>query len=179
MDRPFHTLSDSDMQQLASRGATAGRATPQPYCSYVRDGAKSGQLDAKATIRANLKHGGVPFQIKHRDRSIKPKLVIICDISTSMRHCSELMLSLLYELQDQVSKTHAFSFIDHLEYITPDFQGNRANEAIQQVLTRMPPGYYSTDLGLQLCRTFTDRLYRYHRPSHNINRCGRWAQQLQ
>ena len=72
-----------------------------------------------------------------------------------MRHCSELMLSLLYELQDQVSKSHAFAFIDHLEYITPDFQGNRANEAIQQVLIRMPPGYYSTDLGHSL-QNFSD-----------------------
>jgi len=73
--------------------------------------------------------------------------VVICDISTSMRYCSELMLSLVYELQDLVTKTHAFAFIDHLEYITPDFQGNDANQAISQVLVRMPPGYYSTDMG--------------------------------
>lgn len=155
MDRPFHTLSDSDMQQLHQEVRRLA-ALLRSRIALRQRRAKSGQLDAKATIRANLKHGGVPFQIKHRDRSIKPKLVIICDISTSMRHCSELMLSLLYELQDQVSKTHAFSFIDHLEYITPDFQGNRANEAIQQVLTRMPPGYYSTDLGYSL-QNFTDR----------------------
>ena len=155
MDRPFHTLSDSDMQQLHQEVRRLA-ALLRSRIALRQRRAKSGQLDAKATIRANLKHGGVPFQIKHRDRIIKPKLVIICDISTSMRHCSELMLSLLYELQDQVSKTHAFSFIDHLEYITPDFQGNRANEAIQQVLTRMPPGYYSTDLGYSL-QNFTDR----------------------
>lgn len=155
MDRPFHTLSDSDMQQLHQEVRRLA-ALLRSRIALRQRRAKSGQLDAKATIRANLKHGGVPFQIKHRDRSIKPKLVIICDISTSMRHCSELMLSLLYELQDQVSKTHAFSFIDHLEYITPDFQGNRANEAIQQVLTRMPPGYYSTDLGYSL-QNFTDK----------------------
>ena len=155
MDRPFHTLSDSDMQQLHQEVRRLA-ALLRSRIALRQRRAKSGQLDAKATIRANLKHGGVPFQIKHRDRSIKPKLVIICDISTSMRHCSELMLSLLYELQDQVSKTHAFSFIDHLEYITPDFQGNRANKAIQQVLTRMPPGYYSTDLGYSL-QNFTDR----------------------
>lgn len=155
MDRPFHTLSDSDMQQLHQEVRRLA-ALLRSRIALRQRRAKSGQLDAKATIRANLKHGGVPFQIKHRDRSIKPKLVIICDISTSMRHCSELMLALLYELQDQVSKTHAFSFIDHLEYITPDFQGNRANEAIQQVLIRMPPGYYSTDLGYSL-QNFTDR----------------------
>ena len=149
MDQPFHALSDSDMQKLRQEVRRLA-ALLRSRIALRQKRAKSGQLDAKATIRANLKYGGVPFQIKHRDRTVKPKLVVICDISTSMRHCTELMLSLLYELQDQVSKAHAFAFIDHLEYITPDFQGNRANEAIQQVLIRMPPGHYSTDLGHSL-----------------------------
>ncbi len=146
MDRPFNALSDDDMHKL--------RKEVRKLASLLRSRvalrqkrAKTGQLDAKATIRANLRHGSVPFDIKHRDRKVKPKLVVICDISTSMRYCSELMLSLVYELQDLVTKTHAFAFIDHLEYITPDFQGNDANGAIGQVLVRMPPGYYSTDMG--------------------------------
>ncbi len=154
MDRPFQALSDTDMQKLRQEVRRLA-ALLRSRIALRQKRAKTGQLDAKATIRANLKHGGVPFQIKHRDRTLKPKLVVICDISTSMRHCTELMLSLLYELQDQVSKSHAFAFIDHLEYITPDFQGNRANEAIQQVLIRMPPGYYSTDLGHSL-QNFAD-----------------------
>lgn len=146
MDLPFNALSDDDMHKL--------RKEVRKLASLLRSRvalrqkrAKTGQLDAKATIRANLRHGSVPFDIKHRDRKVKPKLVVICDISTSMRYCSELMLSLVYELQDLVTKTHAFAFIDHLEYITPDFQGNDANGAIGQVLVRMPPGYYSTDMG--------------------------------
>ncbi len=123
--------------------------------------AKSGQLDAKATIRANLKYGGVPMEIHHRDHRLKPKLIIICDISTSMRYCSELMLSLVYALQDLVTKTHAFAFIDHLEYISPDFAGRQPKDAIAEVLVRMPPGHYSTDLGYSLdnfARGFMDTL---------------------
>jgi len=49
-----------------------------------------------------------------------------------------------------VTKTHAFAFIDHLEFISPDFAGKEANAAIDAVLQRMPPGYYSTDLGYAL-----------------------------
>jgi uncharacterized protein with von Willebrand factor type A (vWA) domain len=111
--------------------------------------AKTGQLDAKATIRANLKHGSVPIEIRHRDRKLKPRLVVICDVSTSMRHCSELMLSLIHALQDQISKTFAFAFIDHLEFITPDL-ADRDETAVAQVLERMPSGYYNTDLGTSL-----------------------------
>jgi len=146
MNRPFRALSDRDMEILRKEmRRLANRLRSRIALRQKR--AKSGKLDAKATIRANLKHGGVPMEIKHRDHRLKPKLVVICDISTSMRHCSELMLSLVYALQDLITKTHAFAFIDHLEYISPDFAGKQADQAIEAVLQRMPPGYYSTDLG--------------------------------
>lgn len=149
LNRPFSSLSDKDMDKL--------RKQVQRLASILRTRvalrqkrAKSGQLDAKKTIRANLKHGSVPIEIKHREHSLKPKLVVVCDVSTSMRSCSELMLSLLYALQDQISKTHAFAFIDHLEYISPAFEGYEAREAVSQVLDRMPSGYYNTDFGNSL-----------------------------
>jgi len=149
LDRPFGALSERDMHKLRQEvQRLANRLRSRIALRQKR--AKNGQLDAKATIRANLKHGGVPLEIKHRNHRLKPKLVVICDISTSMRHCSELMLSLVHSLQDLMKKTHAFSFIDHLEYISPDFEGRTADEAIGQVLKRMPPGYYSTDLGYAL-----------------------------
>jgi len=149
MDTPFGALNDRDMDRLRREvSKLANRLRSRIALRQKR--AKSGQLDAKATLRANLRHGGVPIEIKHRDHRLKPKLVVICDISTSMRPCSELMLSLVYALQDLVTKTHAFAFNDHLEYISPDFVGNQAKEAINQVLVRMPPGYYSTDLGYSL-----------------------------
>ncbi len=149
LNRPFNALSDKDMEKLrkqVQRLATILRTR----VALRQKHAKSGQLDAKKTIRANLKHGNIPIEIKHRERTLKPKLVVICDVSTSMRSCSELMLSLLHALQDQISKTHAFAFIDHLEYISPDFEGNEAREAVSQVLERMPSGYYNTDFGNSL-----------------------------
>ncbi len=149
MDRPFNALSDREMDALRREVRRLANRL-RSRISLRQKRAKSGQLDAKGTIRSSLRHGGVPFEIKHRDHRLKPKLVVICDISTSMRYCSELMLALVHALQDMVTKAHAFAFIDHLEYITPDFAGHEANEAIQQVLVRMPPGHYSTDMGYAL-----------------------------
>lgn len=149
LNRPFNALSERDMD-LLRREVQKLAALLRSRVALRQKRAKSGQLDPKATIRANLKHGNVPIVIKHRDHHLKPKLVFICDISTSMRYCSELMLSLVYALQDQIKKTHAFSFISHLEYISPDFAGKPVNEAVQMVLDRNPPGYYNTDLGYSL-----------------------------
>jgi uncharacterized protein with von Willebrand factor type A (vWA) domain len=147
--KPFSSLTKRDMERLRVEVQRLARVL-RTRVALRQKRAKSGQLDAKATIRANLKHGSVPIQIKHRQRSLKPKLVVLCDISTSMRSCSELMLSLLYALQDQISKTHAFVYIDHLEYISPDFKGRDASEAVQWVLEKMPSGYYNTDFGYSL-----------------------------
>jgi uncharacterized protein len=149
LNRPFSSLSEKDMERLRKEVQRIA-ASLRSRVALRQKRAKSGQLDAKATIRANLKHGSVPIDIKHRERTLKPRLVVLCDVSTSMRFCSELMLSLLYALQDQISKTYAFAFIDHLEYISPDFEGNDAREAVHQVLERMPSGYYNTDLGYSL-----------------------------
>ncbi len=137
--------------------------------------AKTGQLDAKATIRANLKHQGVPMEIRHRDRVRKPKIVVICDVSTSMRFCSELMLSFLYALQGQVRKTHAFAFIDHLEYISDEFTGADGNAAISGILRRMPAGSYNTDLGWSL-KNFDEGYLDTLQRSHNLDCRWRWTQ---
>jgi len=149
LNQPFNALSDADMGRLRKEVRRLAAAL-RTRVALRQKRAKTGQLDAKATIRANLKHGSVPIEIKHRDRHLKPKLVVICDVSTSMRHCSELMLSLLHAMQDQISKTHAFAFIDHLEYISPDLTGKEPDRAVAEVLERLPSGYYNTDLGSSL-----------------------------
>ena len=149
MNRPFNALSDAD-KKLLQREVQRLAAMLRTRIALRQKRAKSGVLDPKATIRANLKYHGVPMEIKHRDRVRKPKIVVICDISTSMRFCSELMLSFLFALQGQVRKTNAFAFIDHLESISEYFSGSNADEAIASVLWRMPSGYYNTDLGWSL-----------------------------
>ena len=149
LNRPFESLSEDDIHALRKEVRRLA-ATLRTRLALRLRRARSGQLDLKSTLRANLKHGSVPIELRYRDHTLKPKLVVICDISTSMRYCSELMLSLLYAIQDQISKTSAFTFIDHLEYISPYFVRAAPNEAIEQVLHQMPPGHYNTDLGFSL-----------------------------
>jgi hypothetical protein len=167
LDRPFGSLTDQEIDSLRKQVRRLANSL-RTSAALRQKRARSGQLDPKATIRANIKHGNVPIEIHYHDRTLKPRLVAICDISTSMRACSEFMLGLLYALQDQISKTHAFAFIDHLEYISPDFEGaDDANTAIHRVLQRLPSGHYNTDLGWSL--------QMFHHPDCG----GRWAQQLQ
>jgi uncharacterized protein with von Willebrand factor type A (vWA) domain len=154
LNRPFQSFSEEEMHLLRKEVRRLAAALRTRLALRLRR-ARSGQLDFKTTLRTNLKHGSIPIELRHRDHTLKPKLVVICDISTSMRYCSELMLSLIYAIQDQISKTHAFTFIDHLEYISPRFDHAAPNQAIEQVLYSMPPGHYNTDLGFSL-KNLTD-----------------------
>jgi uncharacterized protein len=149
MNRPFHALGD-DEKKVLQREVKRLAAAMRTRIALRQKRAKTGQLDPKSTIRSNLKYHGVPMEIKYRDKTRKPKIVVICDVSTSMRFCSELMLSFLFALQGQIRKTHAFAFIDHLEYISEELNGSNADEAVASVLWRMPSGHYNTDLGWSL-----------------------------
>jgi uncharacterized protein with von Willebrand factor type A (vWA) domain len=149
MNRPFQALAE-DEKKILQREVKRLAAALRTRIALRQKRAKTGQLDPKSTIRSNLKYHGVPMEIKYRDRIRKPKIVVICDVSTSMRFCSELMLSFLYALQGQIRKTYAFAFIDHLEYISEDFSSTDADQAVSSVLVRMPSGHYNTDLGWSL-----------------------------
>lgn len=146
MQRPFDSLNNREMDQLRDEiRRLAARLRSRAALRQKRG--KKGKLDAKATLRANLRFGSVPFEIKMKQRRRKPKLVVILDISTSMRPVAEFFLRLLYELQDQIQKTRSFAFIDHLEDVSQDLSTLQPDSAVETILTKMPPGYYSTDLG--------------------------------
>lgn len=167
---PINDLTNRPIDQLSPRDIEMLRDEVRRMAARLRTRAalrnrkhRAGALDAKATVRAAQRYGGVPLELRFRRKRLKPKLAIICDISTSMRPHATFMLTLMYELQDIIARTRSFAFIDDMHDITQDFTGQRPQEAIQGVLQRIPPGYYSTDLGHSLvtfCRDHLDAVDR-------------------
>ncbi|NDJ53109.1 MAG: VWA domain-containing protein [Chloroflexi bacterium] len=146
MQRPLEHLSETEMDILRDQvRRLAARLRSRVALRQKRS--KKGKLDVKNTIRGNLRYGGVPIELKMRTKRKKPKLVVIMDVSRSMHNVTEFFLRLLYELQDQVQKTHSFAFYDHLENVTDDMQNNDIEKAIHIVLTKLPYKPYGTDLG--------------------------------
>ena len=149
MNRPFSELSEREAQLLREQVRRLA-AQLRSRAALRQKRGQSGTLDAKRTFRANLPYGGVPLELKFKTRHLKPKLLLICDVSTSMRQVVDFLLRLIYELQDQVASAHSFAFIDDLSDISQDFAENPPEVAIDLVLTRLPPGHYNTDLGHSL-----------------------------
>src|SRR5260221_3578798 len=157
MNTPFQYLSSEDADALRDElKRLAAKLRSRSALRQKR--AADGKPDPKATIRSNMRYGGVPLEIQYRNKHLKPRLVLICDISTSMRYCSEFMLTLLYELQDQVSKTRSFIFIDDIHEISDFFRAKRPDSAVQEGLDTNRPGSYNTNLGNSLQTFFNDTL---------------------
>ncbi|MFQ5577224.1 MAG: VWA domain-containing protein [Anaerolineae bacterium] len=149
MQRPFQSLSEADRGQLRQEVRRLA-AQLRSRAALRQKRGKTGALDVRRTIRANLRYGSIPLELQFKTRRLKPKLCLICDVSTSMRPVVEFMLGMIYELQDQVAKARSFAFIDTVQEISNDFATYPAHQALEIVLERMKPGYYNTDLGYSL-----------------------------
>lgn len=149
MDVPFQRLSDSDIETLRDQmRQLAARLRSRNALRQKR--AKNGAFDPRRTIRNNMRYGGVPILLEHKNQQKKPSLILICDLSTSMRYMVEFFLTLVYQLHDQVRRTHSYVFISDLVDITMELEEHDSRVAVEKVMRDNPPGYYSTDLGNSL-----------------------------
>lgn len=151
MHRPFASLDEREADELRTQVRRLA-AQLRSRAALRQKRGKDGTLDPKATLRANLKYGSVPIEMKFKHKQLKPKLVLIADVSTSMRPVAEFMVRLMYELSDQIAHARSFAFIHDMHEVSHEFEHGRASEVVQEVLASIPPGYYNTDLGAALAQ---------------------------
>lgn len=157
MRRSFSTLSEREIAELRLQVRRLAAQLRSRAALRQRRG-KRGTLDAKRTLRANLGNASVPLELKHKRRHQKPKLVLICDVSTSVRPVVDFMLRMVYELQDQIHSTRSFVFIDDIVDVSAEFAQYRPETALERVLAENPPGHYNTNLGYALAHFRHDHL---------------------
>ena len=96
---------------------------------------RKGKLDLHTTLRRNMATGGLPFNViyKHR-RKERPKLVILCDVSSSVANVSRFMLQFMYSLQEAFTRMRCFVFVSDLGEVTPVFKDSDISSAIERAL---------------------------------------------
>ncbi|MGH0036515.1 MAG: vWA domain-containing protein [Myxococcota bacterium] len=96
---------------------------------------KRGKLDLHTTLRRNMARGGIPFEVVFKQRrKERPKLVILCDVSSSVANVSRFMLQFMYSLQEAFTKIRCYVFVSELGDVTPVFQDNEITDAIEKAL---------------------------------------------
>ena len=87
---------------------------------------RRGALAVRRTLRRNLALDGVPARLCFRDRRReRTDLVILCDVSQSMRHVARLMLLFLGVLHVKARKARTFIFVSELGEVTEQLQRAR------------------------------------------------------
>ena len=87
---------------------------------------RRGALDVRRTLRANLSCGGVPLKLAFRSRRRdRPDLVVLCDVSDSVRHVSRLMLLFLHRLQSLFTRVRSFVFVSEIGEVTDAFRAEK------------------------------------------------------
>jgi len=79
--------------------------------------------------------GGIPFEVIFKQRKKdRPKLVILCDVSSSVANVSRFMMQFVYTLQEAFTKIRSFVFVAELGEVTQLFQESDINQSIEKAL---------------------------------------------
>ena len=112
--RPFDQFSDLDYDEARDALAPLVRRFRIRLGRRLRL-ARVGRVDFRRTIRAALQHGGALIDLNFRAR--RPRhldLVILADISGSVRYAAQLMLELMAGARGCFRRVSSFVYVDHL-----------------------------------------------------------------
>ena len=129
-DKSFYYLTEDEIRKMKEAVAKLAQRLKQ-VIAIRRKHAKKGRFDLQQTLRKNLQYGGVPFKIVlDKKKKEKPQVVILCDVSDSVRNVSRFMLQFVYSIQDLYSRVRSYIFVADLGEVTRLFEDNDIHSAI-------------------------------------------------
>ena len=133
-EKSFFYLTEEEIRRM-EEAVTKLAQRLKNVVAVRRRRAKRGRFDSSETLRHNLQYGGVPFRIIFdRKRKDKPQVMVLCDVSDSVRNVSRFMLQFVYALQDLYSKVRSFIFVADIGEVTQLFAEYDANQALEAAL---------------------------------------------
>jgi uncharacterized protein with von Willebrand factor type A (vWA) domain len=130
---PFE-MSEEEHHATARAAALLARRLREQNARRRRRN-RRGRIDVRATIRASMATGGIPFSPKwRRVRPDRPTLVALCDVSPSMRSTTRFTLLFLHSIAAEVARVRSFFFVDQVAEVTGFFQERRIGRAVMRAL---------------------------------------------
>ncbi len=127
----------AELEEAVHRLLRSLHGAPRPR----RKIAARGDVDGARTMRHNMRFDGVPFApvtvAKVADR---PRLLLLADVSLSVRTAARFTLQLVHGLQSMASKVRSFAFVSDLVEITDLFDEHPLEDALGIVMAGLPAG---------------------------------------
>jgi uncharacterized protein len=90
-----------------------------------------GRVNVSRTMRRNLRYDGVPFRpVTTRLAEDRPRLVVVADVSLSVRTTARFTLHVVHALQDLFAQVRTFAFVDDVVEITDLFDEHPLEQAL-------------------------------------------------
>jgi uncharacterized protein with von Willebrand factor type A (vWA) domain len=132
MTTPLAMLNDEEIaevrrgvRQLAERLRGAARVKARHR--------RRGRIDPARTMRQSQGTAGVPFRVVRRDqRRDKPRLMVLCDVSDSVRRASRFMLEFVHAIQELFEQTRSFVFVSDIVEVTHLFARKAPSASVLQ-----------------------------------------------
>jgi uncharacterized protein with von Willebrand factor type A (vWA) domain len=133
-EKSFYHLTEDEIARMREVVARLAQRIKN-ILSIRKKRLKRGKLDLHQTLRRNMAHGGIPFEVVYKTRrKDRPKLVILCDVSSSVANVSRFMLQFMYSLQEAFTKIRCYVFVAELGEVTQVFQDKDISTAIEKAL---------------------------------------------
>lgn len=141
MNRPLSGLDEFELQQMRKAVDILARKLRNKINLREKQ-LKRGKLDVRATLRKNMQHGGVPFELKLKHKRMeKAEVMVLCDISSSVARVSQFMLQFVYTIQDCLAKVRSFVFVDEPGEVTDFFRDEDIQKGVRRALSEAEISY--------------------------------------
>ena len=95
---------------------------------------KGRRIDLRATIRRNIGVGGVPVDLRYRNRKPKPmRLIVLLDASGSMQMYTAVFTRFIHGVLDSFHEAEAFVFHTRLAHISSAMREKNATRAVERM----------------------------------------------
>lgn len=102
--------------------------------SHRRFISNRGRINVAHTLRRSMQYDGIPFQpVVVNRREERPRIVVICDVSLSVRNTARFMLHLVHSMQTLFEQVRSFAFVSDLVEVSPYFEHASIDTAIGMI----------------------------------------------
>jgi uncharacterized protein len=155
--RDVADLTPAERVLLAQMFATLRPASPRRR-AVRRTPTHRGELDARRTLREELRRGGEAGPIRYRRPRTRPRrVVLVIDISGSMTSYADALLRLAHVwVRSAPRTTEVFTVGTRLTRVTNALRGRDAERALREAGEQVPDWSGGTRLG-EVLKAFLDR----------------------
>jgi uncharacterized protein len=155
--KDFSRFNADEMVEIARAVLVIAKRLATKESRRTRIASRSHLIDARRTLRRNMKYGGTVIELARKRRKIrKPRLVLICDVSRSMDTYSRFLLQFIHALQNTIGKVESFVFSTSLTRVTDYFRGEEITDALDRISREVQDWSGGTRIGQSL-RAFNEK----------------------